>query len=281
MMVETEQVPLRITIPRESDLDIELERELEKGAYSVVYLAKCKTSGKQYAIKVALDIGGRFTEAFTNELAIMKMLPPHPFVITYFQAGVCPVSSRMFFITEFCAQGDLFNVLSDVTILDVDTVREYARQIILALRHVHASGYVHADLKMENLLLHADGSIRLCDFGSSGLVNAPVLRGVMCGTPMYMAPNRWRQAPLTPEDDCWALGAVLFTMFTGLPPWYTESRNPYLISVMRRKPLHFPDVVPIVAQEMILGLLEENTKNRLSTDDLLGHAFFEGVNWEY
>lgn len=127
---------------------------------------------------------------------------------------------------EYCPGGELFNLLSKRGKFTEDQTRFYAAQIVLALEALHNKNVIYRDLKPENVLIDDKGYIRIADFGLSK-ANVKGARDAtsVCGTPEYLAPeillNQGHGKPI----DYWALGAIIFEMLTGLPPFYSENRD--------------------------------------------------------
>jgi serine/threonine-protein kinase len=103
--------------------------------------------------------------------------------------------------------------------LSVERIAELGAQIASALAALHAAGYVHCDVKPDNVLVLADGRIKIIDFGVSRRVDeAPPDDASIAGTPAYMAPEQWRGEP-SPASDVYALGCMLFELLTGETPF--------------------------------------------------------------
>ena len=105
--------------------------------------------------------------------------------------------------------------------------RFYAAEITLALEHVHRLNIIYRDLKPENVLLDARGHVRLTDFGLSkeGINDNVSGAHSFCGTPEYLAPEILNRQGHGRAVDWWSLGALLYEMLTGLPPFYCRDRE--------------------------------------------------------
>ncbi|KAK4351069.1 hypothetical protein RND71_030382 [Anisodus tanguticus] len=126
-------------------------------------------------------------------------------------------------VTEF-AQGELFEILEDDKCLPEEQVQAIAKQLVRALHYLHSNRIIHRDMKPQNILIGAGSIVKLCDFGFARAMstNTVVLRSIK-GTPLYMAPELVREQPYNHTADLWSLGVILYELFVGQPPFYTNS----------------------------------------------------------
>ncbi|DAZ93729.1 TPA: hypothetical protein N0F65_007355 [Lagenidium giganteum] len=202
---------------------------------------------------------------------------------------------------ELCRGGDLFALIRDEAkkqrehgennrACSFEVTQFYMAQLVVALEYLHTKKVVHRDLKPDNLLLSGEGHLKVTDFGTakdeedqSGEANQ------FCGTVSYVSPEVLNDKPATKSADLWALGCIIYQMFTGRPPFVAE--NDYLtfqvIMNHSSDKLEFPASVPESARDLIRKLLVQVRSARLgfmSTEVLGGghqtHPFFEGVDWD-
>ena len=126
-------------------------------------------------------------------------------------------------VTEF-AQGELFEILEDDQCLPEEEVQKIARQLVRALHYLHHNRIIHRDMKPQNILVGAGGTVKLCDFGFARHMSAKtmVLTSIK-GTPLYMAPELVQEKPYKETVDLWSLGVILFELYKGEPPFYTNN----------------------------------------------------------
>ncbi|GJP46540.1 hypothetical protein CLOM_g5814, partial [Closterium sp. NIES-68] len=154
--------------------DFELIKPISKGAYGRVFLAKKKTTGDLFAIKVlrkADMVRKNAVESVQAERNILASVRS-PFVVRCFYSFTC--RENLYLVMEYLNGGDLFSLLQNLGCLEEPMAKAYIAELVLALEHLHASGIIHRDLKPDNLLIAYDGHIKLTDFGLSqmGLFNS-------------------------------------------------------------------------------------------------------------
>jgi len=169
--------------------------------------------------------------------------------------------------------------------LSEDQARFYVAQIVLALEHLHKNDIIYRDLKPENVLIDGDGYIRLTDFGLSkkGITGNKGANSV-CGTPEYLAPEilfRWGHGKAV---DWWTLGAILFEMLTGLPPFYTPNREE-LFEKIKYYTLKYPPYLSPDVRSLLDGLFKKEPDKRLGggqndAEEIKAHAWFKEVDWD-
>lgn len=134
-------------------------------------------------------------------------------------------SKRYIFLTlEFCAGGDLSQLLRRVGPLNEQTCRRLVRNVAAALRHLHGSSLVHRDIKPQNLLLTGPLTdpatvLKLADFGFARSLPPESLASTLCGSPHYMSPELLAFKPYDAKTDLWSVGVVLAELLTGRPPF--------------------------------------------------------------
>eukprot|EP00941_MAST-03F_sp_MAST-3F-sp1_P003053 g3053.t1 len=207
--------------------------------------------------------------ALRQEVGIQRKLN-HPNVILmldYFETS-----------TDFCvvtelAQGELFEILEDDGCLPEAVVQSVARQLVRSLHYLHSKRVTHRDMKPQNILICADGRLKLCDFGFARVMSKQtiVLTSIK-GTPLYMAPELVLEKPYDHTADLWSLGVILYELFVGEPPFYTNSIYK-LINLIVKDPVKYPDNMSVAFKSFLRGLLTKDAKKRLSWPDLLHHPF--------
>ncbi|XP_019383299.1 PREDICTED: serine/threonine-protein kinase Sgk3 isoform X3 [Gavialis gangeticus] len=161
--------------------------------------------------------------------------------------------------------------------------RFYAAEIASALGYLHSINIVYRDLKPENILLDSLGHVVLTDFGlcKEGIATSDTT-ATFCGTPEYLAPEVIRKQPYDNTVDWWCLGAVLYEMLYGLPPFYCRDVAEMYENILH-KPLNLRPGISLTAWSILEDLLEKDRQNRLGArEDFLEiqrHPFFESLSW--
>jgi serine/threonine-protein kinase len=199
----------------------EIERELGEGGMAAVYLAHEVALRRRVAIKVMspavlMERGtvGRFKqEAIT--IAALK----HPHIVTVH--GVEHHDQLHFFVLDFVEGGSLEDVLRRTGPLPIPVVRAWLVQVASALEYAHKRRVVHRDIKPANILLDGEGNAVVTDFGIAKVAEKQgfTVTGSTVGTPTYMSPEQCLGKAVTGASDQYALGAVVYEMLTGAPPF--------------------------------------------------------------
>jgi eukaryotic-like serine/threonine-protein kinase len=226
----------------------EVERTLGGGGMAVVYLARDGELGRKVAIKVLADnLSGdvELRERFVREAQLAARLS-HPNVVQVFDAG--EQDGRPFIVME-CVDGEsLAETVRREGGLDPDRVAELGIQACAGLEHAHRAGLVHRDVKPANLLLTAEGTLKVADFGIAHAVEATRVTavGTVLGTAAYLSPEQAFGEQVTPASDLYSLGICLYELLAGEPPYGYET----LAEMFSRREAGPPPPLDGVPQEL-------------------------------
>ncbi|KAM3144599.1 hypothetical protein pb186bvf_003206 [Paramecium bursaria] len=249
-----------------------------EGSFGKVYKGRQKTSNQIAALKF-ISKRGKTEKDLTNlrqEIEILRRLK-HENIILLLDAF--ETQGEFCLVTEF-AQGELFEILEDDNNLSESEVRKIAQQLVRALHYLHSNRIIHRDMKPQNILLSANGVVKLCDFGFARAMstNTQVLHSIK-GTPLYMAPELVQEQPYNHTVDLWSLGVILYELFVGQPPFYTNQIYS-LIQLIIKDPVKYPDNMSPEFKSFLKGLLNKVPQDRLQWPDLLNHQFIQETDQE-
>jgi eukaryotic-like serine/threonine-protein kinase len=194
-----------------------IERELGHGGMATVYLAQDEELGRLVALKVLpehLAGDGGFRARFVREARLAGRLS-HPNVVRVYDAG--EADARPFIVMEYVPGTSL----AEAGRLPVTRVVALGVQACAGLQHAHDAGLVHRDVKPANLLVRDDGVLKIADFGIARAAESTrqTQAGTLFGTAAYLAPEQIAGGDATAASDIYSLGAVLYELVTGRPPY--------------------------------------------------------------
>ncbi|XP_012589214.1 PREDICTED: myotonin-protein kinase isoform X3 [Condylura cristata] len=276
--------------------DFEILKVIGRGAFSEVAVVKMKQTGQVYAMKIMnkWDMLKRGeVSCFREERDVLVNGDRRWITQLHF---AFQDENYLYLVMEYCVGGDLLTLLSKFgERIPAEMARFYLAEIVLAIDSVHRLGYVHRDIKPDNILLDCCGHIRLADFGSCLKLRADgtVRSLVAVGTPDYLSPEILQAVGGGPgtgcygaECDWWALGVFAYEMFYGQTPFYADSKaETYGKIVHYKEHLSLPLAdagVPEEARDLIQRLLcpPETRLGRQGADDFRKHPFFFGLDWD-
>jgi serine/threonine protein kinase len=188
---------------------------LGRGGMGEVYRAHDLTLGQEVALKFLPEAAARNPAAlarFYNEVRIARQVS-HANVCRVYDLG--EVDGQAYLSMEYVDGEDLGSLLRRIGRLPSDKAIEIARQLCAGLAAAHAKGVLHRDLKPANVMLNGRGQVVITDFGLAALADEIPGEEIRNGTPAYMAPEQLAGKEVTVQSDIYALGLVLYEVFTG------------------------------------------------------------------
>jgi serine/threonine-protein kinase len=256
-----------------------LERELGAGGMATVYLAYDLRHGRPVALKLlkpelAAVIGA---ERFLAEIRTTANLQ-HPHILPLFDSGTA--DSFLYYVMPFVDGESLRARLTREKQLPIGEAVRLGGQVASALDYAHRHGVIHRDIKPENILLH-EGTALVADFGialavSSAGRNRLTETGLSIGTPQYMSPEQaMGDRELDARSDIYSLGAVLYEMLSGDPPFLGSTAQAIVAKVITERPTPLTasrDTVPPALAATVHRALAKLPADRFGTAAELGEA---------
>ncbi|KAM3846994.1 cyclin-G-associated kinase isoform 3-T3 [Vipera latastei] len=274
------------------EMKLRIKKVIAEGGFAFVYEAQDLGSGKDYALKRLLSNEEEKNKAIIQEVCFMKKLSGHPNVVQFCSAASIGKEEsdtgqgEFLLLTELC-KGQLVEFLKKVESkgpLSCDTVLKIFYQTCRAVQHMHKQKppVIHRDLKIENMLISNQGTIKLCDFGSATVVThypdyswsaqrrATVEDEVTRNTtPMYRTPeiiDLYSNFPIDEKQDIWALGCILYLLCFRQHPFEDGAK---LRIVNGKYSIPQSDTKYTVFHDLIRSALRVNPEERLSITELV------------
>jgi serine/threonine protein kinase len=260
-------------------------RRIGTGARSTIYLASDEEDNSTVALKRVTyekPEDARVFEQVETEYKVAKQID-HPYVRKCYKLRKI---RSMFKAKEMLLSMEYFEGknLEDCSTLSLGDVLLVFRMVASGLNAMHQQGYVHCDMKPNNILLNKSGSIKIIDLGQSCKIGTTKQR--IQGTPDYIAPEQVKRKPLGPKTDIFNLGATMYWALTGKNvPTLIPKKNKFGLPVteVRRAPHELKHQLPIGISKLVMDCIEDDPANRprnmmtvISRLDLMVHSIFGG-----
>eukprot|EP00095_Tigriopus_kingsejongensis_P005650 snap_masked-scaffold209_size256900-processed-gene-0.5 protein:Tk05650 transcript:snap_masked-scaffold209_size256900-processed-gene-0.5-mRNA-1 annotation:"serine threonine protein" len=300
--------------------DFDPLKVIGRGAFGEVRLVQKVDTGHVYAMKILRKASMVAKEQVAHVRAERDVLveADHPWVVKMFYSF--QDAANLYLIMQFLPGGDMMTLLMKRDTLSEEVSQFYVAETALAIDYIHRLGFIHRDIKPDNLLLDASGHIKLSDFGlCTGLKqshrtefyrdlsqvkpadlsnpmdskrkaeswkrNRRQLAYSTVGTPDYIAPEVFLQTGYNSACDWWSLGVIMFEMLIGYPPFCSENPQETYKKIMAwPETLIFPPEVPIsqAAQDTIRRFCSEADQRVRHIQDIQALPFFQqGVDWDH
>lgn len=255
---------------------------LGSGTFGKVYKVKLRTTEQIFAMKVIdkqyLIRNHQLRYAIT-ECNILKQ-SNHPFIIKLHYSFQTP--DYLYMILDYCPGGDLGYHL-EANLFEEEETKFYIAELILAIEYLHKMNVIYRDLKPENILIYRDGHIKLADFGlAKENIKGNNLSTSFCGTPAYLAPEMVKRKGVGKSADIYGIGAVLYEMISGTPPFFANDINTLYNNIIKNKlMLHSYFSEPL--SDLLKKLLNRDPESRIGIidkEEIKRHEFFKGIDWK-
>ncbi|XP_029601087.1 serine/threonine-protein kinase ULK4 [Salmo trutta] len=279
-----------------------LYEEIGTGRKSVVYKGRRKGSINFVAI-ICSDKSKR--HEITNHVRLTHDIK-HENVVTFYEWY--ETSNHLWLVVELCTGGSLESVITQDECLSEDVVREFAIDLVKGLRYIHDAGIVFSDLTPSKILLDGPGTLKYSNFclskaegenleeffalvtaeetgGGDGKENTSRrnIKNRIQGSPVYCAPEVVKGGDHSISSDLWALGCIFYEMFSGKPPFFSETFSELIELILLQDPqsprqMGASSCKPTQEfQSLLKGLLQKDPQKRINWAQLLAHPFWRGV----
>jgi len=243
------------------------------GTSGQVYVATDMTTGLKVAIKQMFISNQSNPKVVVNELILLKECR-HRNIVSFIDSYI--MKKALWVVMEFIDGTDLAAVIQACHPIPESAIAIVCREVLEALRVLHVRNIIHRDIKSENIMLYADGRVKLTDFGFGAQLSPEEnKRRTVVGTPYWMAPEVIKSEPYDTKVDIWSLGIMLIEMLEGEPP-YIEApplRALFLIVTKGRPDFKNPDSMSEQFKDFINKANTLEPAQRPSSSQLLKHEF--------
>ncbi len=277
--------------------DYRIERVLGAGGFGITYLAEEVALDRSVTIKEYFpsDFAARTSTAdaaprsqdcasdyrwgldrFIEEAQTLARFS-HPNIVKVFEIGES--NERGFIAMEYLEGGTLRERLEREKMLPLDEIRTIVMQICTGLEEVHSKGIVHRDMKTANVMIGADGNIRIMDFGlsKSPLVTTMTSLGTVLGTLGYVAPEQVTSLDVDRRTDIFSLGVIMYELLTGQLPFKGENEIALIHSIFNTVPpvpSTFRNEIPAEWDSIVMKCLSKDINDRFQTAEIVRKEIF-------
>lgn len=289
-------------------------KQIGSGAYGDVWLVKDLVTNNYYAMKILKKSELVRKNQITNTISERDILTSNnnnnPWIVELIYSF--SDQKYLYFVMEYLAGGDLMNLLMKRGRLTEKETKFYLAETLLAIHQVHKKGFIHRDVKPDNLLLTRNGHIKLTDFGLSAkteryadpfmqliqdtndiLLKREIPRNhdghsrrtALCstvGTPDYIAPEVLLKRPYDQSVDWWSFGIIFYEMLFGSPPFIAPTAREIAINIVKwRETLKFPANIKVSSNAInLIQRLLCSPQYRYGYKQIKSHPFFEGIDFD-
>ena len=251
---------------------------IDRGSIGIVYkvfdtIKKCFFACK-FVLREDLENRGLFSN-FEQELRLQESLNHKNILLI---ENIIFEKDFIAVILEFCEEGDLLTFLKNHHNIPRDLLIYIYWQILEGMKYLHNKKISHCDLKLDNILLTNDYIIKIADFGCAFEEGLP-FHHIIQGTLFYLPPEVISQEVIIPKkQDIWALGIILYGLFTKKFPWFDELPDHLIRKQIKTGLIEFDTPISQDIKEIIRLCTKYNPYERISVEEILKLNFFNQIN---
>ncbi|TKR62625.1 hypothetical protein L596_026555 [Steinernema carpocapsae] len=255
-----------------------------RGTFGRVDLCQHIHTERHYALKVmniAKLVATRQVEHVHSEKRLLAKLK-HPFIVKLLSTA--KDATNIYMTLEFLPGGEIFSYLRATGAFPSPMAKFYAAEVVLALEYIHSFRIAYRDLKPENLMLTAEGHIKLTDFGFAKVIHTR--SWTICGTAEYLAPEVLSGVGHNQSVDWWALGILIFELMSGKTPYNGGNADEIHENIFENPNITFPrKTFSTNAKEIVNALLKIEVPDRLGcrkagSKEVRTHPWFSTINFD-
>ena len=253
--------------------DYLITKELGKGSYAVVKLAVHKTTKNKYAIKIYSKqslIDPQKRNTVKNEINILKQLDNENIMKLY---EVIDTPSKLYLVLEYINGINLLEIMKNEKyhFLKEERAKKIFLQVVEGISYCHKKNIFHRDIKLENILVLKDDTVKIIDFGFGVKCNRDTFQKLFCGTPSYMPPEIVKKEKyMACYSDIWSLGVLFYALLFGIFPFKGKNEDDLFEKINEAK-FNFPEYNEICekTRQLFEKIFVKIPNERISLDEII------------